>query len=159
MTQTPGYKRRIILIGQTSAGKTTLCQYLAREEQIYRKTQTVQIFSDWMIDTPGEYIERRNLYGALTVSASDADCLVLVQDATAEGTVFPPAYAGIFAKPAAGVVSKADIASAEQIDRAGHYLRLAGAERIFITSSKTGQGIAGFMAWLSALPVPEETEA
>ena len=63
-------KRRIILIGRSTAGKTTLCQRINHEELQYHKTQTVQIVNQSMIDTPGEYLERRYFRGALMVTAS-----------------------------------------------------------------------------------------
>ena len=44
-------KKRIILIGRSTAGKTTLCQRLNHEELNYCKTQTVQIINRNMIDT------------------------------------------------------------------------------------------------------------
>ncbi len=56
-----------------------------------------------MIDTPGEYLERRYFRGALMVTAADADTIVLVQDATEKGSMFPPAYSSMFAKPCVGL--------------------------------------------------------
>ena len=82
-------KRRIILIGRSTAGKTTLCQRINHEELQYHKTQTVQIVNQSMIDTPGEYLERRYFRGALMVTAADADTIVLVQDATEKGEHVP----------------------------------------------------------------------
>ena len=49
------------------------------------------------------------------MSAADADLIVLVQDATENGTMFPPAYTSIFAKPAIGVVTKSDLASPDPV--------------------------------------------
>ena len=48
--------KRIILIGRSMAGKTTLCQYIRHEDLKYHKTQTVQVINGKMIDTPGEYL-------------------------------------------------------------------------------------------------------
>ena len=45
-------KKRIILIGRSTAGKTTLCQRINNEELHYYKTQTVQVINKNMIDTP-----------------------------------------------------------------------------------------------------------
>ena len=67
--------KRIILIGRSMAGKTTLCQYIRHEDLKYHKTQTVQVINGNMIDTPGEYLERTYLRGALTVTAVDADVI------------------------------------------------------------------------------------
>lgn len=122
------------------AGKTTLCQYVNKEEIKYYKTQTVHLINDQIIDTPGEYLERRYLRGALSVSATDADMIMLVQDATEDGTMFPPGYASMYCKPCIGVVTKSDIAKDEQIEHAKEYLKYAGAREIFITSSMKGTG-------------------
>lgn len=94
-----------------------------------------------MIDTPGEYLERRYFRGALMVTAADADIIVLVQDATEPGSMFPPAYSSTFAKPCVGVITKADLATQEQLVRAEKYLNNAGAEEIYTVSSVTGEGV------------------
>jgi ethanolamine utilization protein EutP len=145
-----GLNKRVILIGRTTAGKTTLCQYICREELQYSKTQAVQIFKDSLIDTPGEYLEIRHYRGALHVTSTEADVIVLVQDPTEDGSMFPPAYAASFGKPAVGVITKQDLATPEQIERARGYLRAAGAEEIFTTSSVDGTGFDALYDFLSA---------
>lgn len=133
-------KKRIILIGRSMAGKTTLCQYINQEDLKYHKTQTIEIINDNIIDTPGEYLERTHLRGALIVTAADADLIVLVQQADEEGTMFPPEYSSTFAKPCIGVVTKNDLATPEQVEDAKQYLQMAGARDIFVTSSYDGTG-------------------
>ena len=144
-------KKRIILIGRSAAGKTTLCQRINQEDLIYHKTQTVQVINQTMIDTPGEYLERRYFRGALMVTATDADVVLLVQDATEEGTMFPPAYNTQFAKPTLGVVTKSDIAAPEQVEHAKRYLRMAAAEKLFVTSSVSGEGVEELLRFLGYL--------
>lgn len=144
-----GLNKKVILIGRTTAGKTTLCQYICREELQYAKTQAVQIFKDSLIDTPGEYLEIRHYRGALHVTSTDADVIVLVQDPTEEGSMFPPAYAGSFAKPAVGVITKQDLATPEQIERARQYLVAAGAQAVFVTSSVDGTGFEALYDYLN----------
>lgn len=141
-------KKRIILIGRSRAGKTTLLQRINNLDLKYHKTQTVQIFSGSMIDTPGEYLERRGYRGALMVTAADADIIVFVQDATEEGSMFPPAYTSTFPKPAVGVVAKCDLVGDEEIRKARTYLELAGVSEIFETSSVTGEGVDALVAYL-----------
>lgn len=141
-------KKRIILIGKTMAGKTTLCQYINDMELIYHKTQTIQLFGDDIIDTPGEYLERNNMRGALTVTAVDADVIVLVQQADDEDSMFPPGYASTFAKPCIGIVTKSDLADKAQLKRAKEYLINAGAKRIFVTSAVRGTGFLEFIRYL-----------
>lgn len=139
---------RMILIGHTYAGKTTLCQYINHESLRYYKTQTVQVINNTLIDTPGEYIERTYMRGALMVTSTDADLIALVQCATDQDTIFPPAYSSLYAKPCIGIITKADAADEAQIARAHEYLRLAGAREIFVTSTYTGQGLKELTARL-----------
>jgi len=138
-------KKRIMLIGRSMAGKTTLCQYLMNEQLHYKKTQTIQLLLDnSVVDTPGEYFEHR-FWGALSVTATQVDYVVLVQQATENGTMFPPGFAWSFGKPSVGIVTKADLGTEEQIEKAKKYLKLAGAKEIFVTSSYTGQGVEDFL--------------
>ena len=151
-------KKRIILIGRSTAGKTTLCQRINNEELHYYKTQTVQVINKNMIDTPGEYLERRGFRGALIVTSADADIILMVQDATEGGTMFPPLFCSMFAgKPCVGIITKADLAdeliseheitkgaeaeAEEQIERAKKYLKDAGAGTLYVTSAVTGEGV------------------
>lgn len=142
-------KTRIVLMGRSAAGKTTLCQCINHEEIRYHKTQTVSVINQNMIDTPGEYLERRGYRGALMVTATDADVVVLVQDATEGGTMFPPAYASMFSKPTVGVVTKKDLASEEQLEKAEKYLNMAGAKKIFVVSGVTGEGVPELVEYLN----------
>ena len=143
-----GGPKRVILIGRSTAGKTTMCQYISQEDLHYHKTQTVQVINENLIDTPGEYLESRRFRGSLTTTAADADIIVLVQDATENGTMFWPAYSSMFAKPAIGVVTKSDIATEKQIETAKKYLLMAGASKLFVTSSVAGTGFDDFLEYL-----------
>ena len=131
---------RMIFIGRSMAGKTTLCQYLNQEDLNYHKTQTVQVVNGDVIDTPGEYLEQAYLRGALSVSAADANLIVLVQAANERGTMFSPGFASRFAKPCIGIVTKSDLGTEKQIYNATRYLQFAGARKVFITSSYEGKG-------------------
>ena len=142
-------QRKVILIGRSMAGKTTLCQYINNEDLKYHKTQTVQVINGSMIDTPGEYLERTYLRGALTVTATDADLIILVQQANEDGTMFPPGYSSTFAKPCVGVVTKSDLANEKQIEDAKKYLNNAGASKVFVTSSYEGTGFEDLLKFLS----------
>lgn len=141
-------KKRIILIGRSAAGKTTLCQRINHEDLTYYKTQTVQVVNESIIDTPGEYVQRLYFRGCLMVSSADADIVVFVQSAEDDMTWFPPGYNSQFGKPAVGVVTKADLATEQQIETAKEYLRMAGAKEIFVTSSVSGEGVDDFLKFL-----------
>ena len=49
---------KLMLVGKTGVGKTTLTQRLNKEKLEYKKTQMVDYIGE-IIDTPGEYIENR----------------------------------------------------------------------------------------------------
>ena len=76
--------------------------------------------------------------------------IIFVQDATENGTMFPPQFGTMFAKPCVGVVSKIDIATPQQIADAEAFLRAAGAGRIFRISSVTGEGVKALAEELEA---------
>ena len=134
-------RKKIILIGKTGSGKTTLIQKLEARELIYQKTQTIE-FSLHFIDTPGEYLENRQYYSALIVTSADADLIGLVEDCTTEEVWMPPAFASTFAKEVIGIVSKTDLArDPGQIQAARTRLNQAGAVRIFEISAVLGDGI------------------
>ena len=149
-------QKKVILIGRSMAGKTTLCQYINHEDLNYHKTQTVQLLGGNMIDTPGEYLERGYLRGALTVTAVDADIIILVQQANEEGTMFPPGYASTYAKPCIGIVTKSDLGSEKQVENAIKYLKLAGAGEVFVTSSYEGTGFEDVMEYFARVDVAAE---
>ena len=129
-----------------------MCQKLFHEEIRYHKTQTITVQHEVMIDTPGEYLERRGFRGALMVTSADADLILLLQDATENGTMYPAQFSTMFTKPCLGVVTKIDLAEKEQIRNAEVYLKAAGAHRIYRISSVTGEGVNEL---LQALDMPE----
>ena len=117
---------RLMLVGKTGVGKTTLTQRLNEERLEYKKTQMVDYVGE-VIDTPGEYIENRNYYRALSVVAIDAQIIGLVQSSLDEISVFPPNFSSMFLnKKVIGIVTKVDLSSDTEI--AKNFLELAGVE-------------------------------
>ena len=150
--------KRVVFIGTIGCGKTTLGQALHGDELRYKKTQAVEIIGRDILDTPGEFLERRDRRGALMMTTMDAEVVVFIESATEERSMFPPGYAGSYAKPVIGVVTKIDIANEEQIARAVKKLEFAGARTIFQVSSTTGEGLDALMEFLTAAASAEATE-
>lgn len=140
--------KKIIFIGKTGSGKTTLCQKLNQCKLEYRKTQAVELY-DNAIDTPGEYLENRNYYSALIMTAVDAEVIALVADPTAEENFIPPAFAGTFSKEVIGIITKIAIVKEEdKINQMKIRLQEAGAEKIFLVDTVEGIGITALFSYL-----------
>ena len=73
--------RKIVLMGRSESGKTTLQQALKGEKIRYHKTQYVNNF-DMVIDTPGEYAQTKGLGHALALYSYEADVVGLLIAAT-----------------------------------------------------------------------------
>lgn len=134
--------KKIMLIGRVGCGKTSLAQSLAGEYRQDKKTQTIEIQGNSIIDTPGEYLENKNYYKALVVAAVEVDCILLLQACNDLHFSFSPRMYSMFNRPMIGVLTKADLApDAGQLEGLTELLRLAGAERVFCVSSLTGEGM------------------
>ncbi len=131
---------KVIFMGRTGSGKTTLCQKLNDLEIKYKKTQTVELY-DNAIDTPGEYMENRHFYRALIMTAVDAKLIAILADPTVKDNYIPPAFAGTFAKEIIGIVTKISLAESSDILRVEKELREAGAQRIFRVDTVEEDGI------------------
>ena len=139
--------KKLMLIGKVSCGKTTLCQYLTNQQMTYKKTQALTV-TDNIIDTPGEYVERRQFYQALAVTSMGVDVVLLLQDPTDMTFTLPPGLQAMFQKPMVGVITKSDLITDEkQLIRAEK--SLAGAHPIFKICSMTGEGIEALIDYLT----------
>ena len=81
--------KKIILMGRSECGKTTLTQALKGDVITYHKTQYINHF-DVVIDTPGEYAETASLARALALYSYEADVVGLLASATEPYTLYPP---------------------------------------------------------------------
>ena len=80
--------KKILLMGKSGAGKTTLIQAIQNEEIEYRKTQALEFINNF-VDSPGEFIEQKRFYSALLVTSYECDLIGLVQEATESESLFP----------------------------------------------------------------------
>ena len=139
--------KKLILIGRSEAGKTSLTQALRFQPIQYQKTQYVT-FGDVLIDTPGEYVENPELGRALALYSYEADVVGLLLSSTEPYSLYPPCVAPMANREVIGIVTKIDHPDARP-DMAKMWLELAGCEKIFMTSSYTGEGISEILEYLS----------
>lgn len=132
-------QKKMMFIGETLVGKSSLIQELSGGEYTSHRAMAVECFGQF-INTPGEFLENRRFYHALITSSADCDILALVQDATRRNSLFPPLFASMFNRQVIGIVSKLD-ASGANIECARLFLQNAGVENVILTSSKTGEGL------------------
>ena len=139
--------RKIVLMGRSECGKTTLTQALRGEKIRYHKTQYVNHF-DVVIDTPGEYIQVAHLGHALALYSYEADVVGLLLSATEPYSLYPPNITCMANREVVGIVTKINDPRANP-QRAAAWLRLTGCKKIFFVDSKRGEGIAELIEYLS----------
>lgn len=137
---------KLMLVGKTGSGKTSLMQRLTDEMLSYKKTQAID-YCNFVMDTPGEYIENRMYYKALIASSYEVDVIGLVQEATATESLFPPGFAQAFNKEVIGIVTKIDLCEDTLV--AENYLKNAGATKIYKVSNTQALGIDAIKDLLS----------
>ena len=138
--------RKLMLIGRVAAGKTSLTQALRGEALHYCKTQYIN-YHDTIIDTPGEYVETRQLGGALALYVYEADVVALVLGADEPYSIFPPNITCLVNREVIGIVAGIDRKGAD-VERVSRWLRLSGCKKIFPCSAYTGEGLDAIIEYL-----------
>jgi ethanolamine utilization protein EutP len=138
--------KKIILVGRSESGKTTLTQVLKGKKPRYHKTQYIN-YHDVIIDTPGEYAENKELARALALYSYEADVVGLLLDATEQFSLYSPCCTAQANREVVGIVTKIDHKDANP-ERAERWLRLAGCEKVFLVSAYTGEGVGNLVNYL-----------
>lgn len=126
--------KKIMFIGKTTCGKTTLAEKLLFGNTTSRKTQAIERLQN-IVDTPGEYIENPRLYRGILITSYDMDSVAMVQDVTDENSLFPPEFATAFNREVVGIITKMDLKTMDrQEEIAEEILKKAGAKKIFKVS-------------------------
>ena len=131
--------KKIVLMGRSEAGKTTLTQALKGEKIHYHKTQYVNNF-DVIIDTPGEYAQTARLGHALALYSYEGDVVGLLCSAIEPYSLYPPCITCMCNREVIGIVTKIHHPKANP-ERAERWLRLAGCRDVFWVDSHLGEGI------------------
>ncbi len=140
--------KKMILVGRSESGKTTLTQALKGKKLHYSKTQYIN-YHDVIIDTPGEYAENRELGRALALYSYEADVIGLLLAATEQYSLYGPCITAQANREVIGIVTQIDRPEARP-DRAKAWLELAGCKRIFFVSCVTGEGIKELFDYLAS---------
>lgn len=138
--------KKIILIGRSEAGKTTLTQALRGETITYKKTQYINYF-DVIIDTPGEYAQTAKLGRALALYSYEADVVGLLLSAVEPYSLYPPCITCMVNRDVIGIVTKIDQKDGNP-ERAAKWLELTGCKKIFFVNSRGNEGVAEILEYL-----------
>ena len=138
--------KKIVLMGRSECGKTTLTQALKGEKIHYHKTQYINHF-DVVIATPGEYAQTHHLGYALALYSYEADVVGLLLAANEPYSLFPPNITCMVNRDVIGIVTKIDAPDARP-ERAARWLRLSGCRRIFYVNSRTNEGVGEILEYL-----------
>lgn len=135
--------KKIMMVGKVGCGKTTLSQRFLGQEVKYQKTQSIQIMGDDIVDTPGEYLEQKQFYSALIVTAVEADVILLLLSAVDDQNAFSPRMSSMFSgKPVIGVITKTDLCQdLERIEAGKELLEMAGAYEVVTVGLGDEEGI------------------
>ncbi len=146
--------KKLILMGRSQAGKTTLTQALRGEEIHYYKTQYINHYES-VIDTPGEYAQSHRLGKALALYTYEADVVGILVAANEPYSLFPPCVTAQANRPCIGIITKIDLPTAN-VPQAERWLRIAGCRKIFYVNSLKGVGVPDILEYLKT---DEEREA
>ena len=138
--------KKLILIGRSESGKTTLMQALKGEKIHYEKTQYVYNNDVW-IDTPGEYLQSKHLGGALAVYSYEADVVGLLISATEPFSLINPNVVSMCTRDVIGIITKIDHPDAN-IPLAERWLEIAGCKKIFYVDSTHSIGVKEILDYL-----------
>ena len=138
--------RKLILMGRSEAGKTTLTQALRGEEIHYYKTQDIHYY-DSVIDTPGEYAQSHRLGKALALYTYEADVVGILVAANEPYSLFPPNVTCQANRECIGIVTKIDLPNAN-VPLADRWLEIAGCRKIFHVNSLKSVGVAEILDYL-----------
>lgn len=139
--------KRIMFVGKSGCGKTTITQAIRGLKITYEKTQAVKYIGN-IIDTPGEFIQNRRFYSSLTVSSNRCDVIGIVHDSTVHRSIFPPQFASMFGRKVIGIITKIELENADTV-KARKFLERAGAKEIYEVSAVTREGLKELMDYIN----------
>lgn len=140
-------KKKIMFMGRSGAGKTTITQALYGEDIAYKKTQYVN-YSQYIIDPPGEYIEDKQFGFALALYSYEVDVIGFILAANEPFSLYSPGTVAMATREVVGIVTQINAEDANP-ELAAEWLRLAGCEKIFFIDSVTREGLDELISYLN----------
>ena len=145
----------VVFVGEVDAGKSALINQLIDHDTNTGKTQAAIYYPGKIIDTPGEFVASRAMYGALLTTICNVKTIVCLHPANAQHFSSPIGLLKVYSnKNIVGVISKVDAPDAD-IDKSIMLLRQNGIpEPYFKTSIFDEESIDQLSHYLLSLQQP-----
>lgn len=140
-------KKRVMVIGPTNCGKTSLINALNDYEGPLRKTQDI-IYGKNTIDVPGSYIENTWMYKHLIATAQDASHVLILIDQSRCTNVYSPGFAKTFRCPVIGIITKIDLMVGNEDLCFKQFKQIGVSEPFYKISVSSGVGIEALKEYL-----------
>jgi ethanolamine utilization protein EutP len=140
-------KKRIMVIGPSKCGKTTLVNALNDYDGPLRRTPDL-IYGKNTMDVPGSYIENAWMYKHIIAASQDASYVLVLVDQSNCTEVYSHGFAKSFRCPVIGVITKCDLMP-ENEEKCLQQLKNIGVlEPYFHINFKVGTGIDALKKYL-----------
>ncbi|WP_461615637.1 EutP/PduV family microcompartment system protein [Clostridium sp. Marseille-QA1073] len=140
-------KKRIMVIGPSKSGKTTIVNALNDYDGPLRRTPDL-IYGKNTIDVPGAYIENAWMYKHVIALSQDASHVLILVDQSNCTEIYSPGFAKSFRCPVIGIITKCDLIP-ENEEKCLRQLKIIGvSEPYFHISSPMGTGIDALKKYL-----------
>lgn len=140
-------KLKIMIIGPRQSGKTTLSNVIEGKPNVLRGTPDIR-YGEYTIDMPSGYLESPWMYDCMIASNQDASVVFFLIDPLQQKQEYPPSFSKSFYGKICGIITKCDLASEAQIQKAYESLRQIGiTEDIIEWSAVTEEGKERILAY------------
>ncbi len=140
-------KKRIMVIGPSKCGKTTVVNALNDYDGPLRRTPDL-IYGKNTIDVPGSYIENTWMYKHIIAAAQDASYVLILVDQSNCTEVYSHGFAKSFRCPVIGVITKCDLMPENEKKCLQQLKSIGVLEPYFHINFKVGTGIDALKKYL-----------
>lgn len=140
-------RKRIMVIGPSRCGKTTLVNALNDYDGPLRRTPDL-IYGKNTIDVPGSYLENTWMYKHIIAAAQDASHVLVLVDQSNCIEAYSHGFAKSFRCPVIGVITKCDLMPENEEKCARQLKNIGVSEPYFHISLPIGTGIDALKKYL-----------
>ncbi|MEW8994980.1 EutP/PduV family microcompartment system protein [Clostridium sp.] len=140
-------KKRIMVIGPSRCGKTTLVNALNDYDGPLKRTPDL-IYGKNTIDVPSAYLENSWMYKHIIAAAQDASHVLILVDQSNCNEIYSHGFAKSFRCPVIGVITKCDLIPENEEKCLRQLKNIGVSEPYFNISFPMGTGIDALKKYL-----------